>query len=187
MPFGLLISLESFEKNLQKLTPIETVIPSSFCISAEILCAISSPEPKSRAAGHIEPALVNAKRLDEVGVSQIYLSREDRKLAVFIHMRRHADELRANRARLPDGLRGFHARLFGELIFREHYSVPVALTAADCHRHIAQFGSEGTLHRGKKVIEIAVQNNPVAHRCSPSLIRTFVQTYYISFLCFRQE
>ena len=49
MPFGLLISLESFEKNLQKLTPIETVIPSSFCISAEILCAISSPEPKSRA------------------------------------------------------------------------------------------------------------------------------------------
>ena len=48
MPFGLLISLESFEKNLQKLTPIETVIPSSFCISAEILCAISSPEPKSK-------------------------------------------------------------------------------------------------------------------------------------------
>ena len=82
-------------------------------------------------------------------------------------MRRHADEPGTERARLPNGLRGFHPRFFGKLIFGEHYSVSLALAAADCHGHVAQLRSERTFDRGKEIIEVAVQNDPVAHCPSP--------------------
>ena len=48
MPSGFFISDPSFAKTLLKLTPTETVIPSSRFISRRILSAISSPLPKSR-------------------------------------------------------------------------------------------------------------------------------------------
>lgn len=110
---------------------------------------------KERAARHIKPAFVDAERLDKVGIAKIYLPREDGKLSVFFHMRRHADEPGTERARLPEGLLRFLPRFFGKLIFGEHYSVSLALAAADCHGHVAQLRSERTFDRGKEIIEVA--------------------------------
>ena len=64
---------------------------------------------------------------------------------------------------LPDSLRRLDTQLLGGLILGEDDAVAGGGIAADSHRQKLQLRMAQKLHRGKKAVQIAVQNHPLRH------------------------
>ena len=100
---------------------------------------------KRKRPGEVEPALVEAERLHEVGVLAVDAPRQLRVAPVHVVARRHRHEPRALRARLPQRLARFHAGLLRTRALREHDAMARLLAPAHHERHAAQLGPLGLL------------------------------------------
>ena len=105
---------------------------------------------------YVQPAFVNAKRLDQVGVitvNEIYFTGI---LRIQVVMRRQEDEIGAFFLRLPDRLRCLDAVFFGRLVFRQNDAVTLRRVAADRDRHAAQLRAAEQLAGGIERVAVTV-------------------------------
>ena len=123
---------------------------------------LPAPEQLLR-AGHIQPALVDAERLDKVGILTVNGVDLARIAHIEVVMRAHKHEVRALFLRLVDGLRGDDALPLGKLVFGEDDAVAFLRLAADRHRDIPQRGVQHRLDRRKKSIQVRMQHHSVRH------------------------
>ena len=87
---------------------------------------------------NIQPRLIQAERLDEVGVGIEYLPQHDADPHIFGVIRRHDDKLRAGLFRLPYCLPRLHAALLGRIARGQHDPVPLLLITANGDRPATQ-------------------------------------------------
>ena len=120
------------------------------------------PRPEEvLAARHVKPRLVDAERLDLVGVALVDLVDQPGVFDVLPPVGRHEGEAGAFALCLPDRLGGGHAEFFGPLVFGEDDAVTAFRVAAHRHRHLFQLGAQERLHRGVKGVAVAVQDHAV--------------------------
>ena len=118
------------------------------------------PAEQVHAPGDVQPALVDAEGLHQVGVLSIDLVDEPGELLVALAVGRQENQIRALLPRLPDGLRRLHAAALGRLVFSQDDALAAGGVAADRHRPLPQLRVGEKLHRGVKAVEIAVQDDP---------------------------
>ena len=130
------------------------------------------PAEEVEGVGDIQPALVDAEGLHQVGVLLIDGIDLLRDLPVQAVMWRQQHQSRALLPGLPDGLRRLDAELLGRLIFRQDDTVAGGGVPADSRGNVPQVRVAPQLHGGVKTVQIAVQDDPVHGPASfpPSII-----------------
>ena len=123
---------------------------------------LPAPEQLLR-AGHVQPALIDAERLDKIGVLAVDGVDLARIAHVEVMVRAHEHEVRAFLLRLIDRLRRGDALPLGKLVFGEDDAVAFLGFAADRHRNVSQGGVQHCLDRRKKSIQIRMQHHSVRH------------------------
>ena len=124
-------------------------------------------------ARNIQPALVNAEGLYQVGVLPVNLVDAAAILGVQIVVGRQRHQTGGFLLGLPNGLRRLDPQLLGRLILSENDAVPRLGIAAHRHRHVLEGGIVQQLHRGVKTVQVAVQNHTVFHLSTPPLVQMF--------------
>ena len=127
------------------------------------------------AAGDIQPALVDAEGLHQVGVLPVDGVDPPGILAVKMVMGRQQNQGGALLLGLPDGLGGLDAVFLGVLVLGQDDAVAGGGIAADGHRQIQQLRMAQQLHRGEKAVQITVQDHPF-HGITSN--RSFVLLYH---------
>ena len=115
------------------------------------------------AAGDIQPALVDAKGLDQVGEALIDVVDADGPHFVQVVMGRQKHEAGALLFGLPDRLSRLYSVLFGGFVLGQDDAVAGPWVAADGHRDLPQSGLVQQLHRGVKAVQITVQYDALSH------------------------
>ena len=117
-------------------------------------------------AGEVQPALVNAEGLDQVGVVLVKEIHFIGKLLIQPVVGREEDQVGALFLGLPDGLRRLDLEGLGGLVLGQNNPVAAVGVAAHRHRTVPQLRVGQQLHRGVKAVQIAVKNHPVHGRTS---------------------
>ena len=118
-----------------------TVMPSSRLTRSLISCAMVMALPNSpTAAAHIRPALIQAERLDLVGVVLQDLAHITAVPHILAVVRRHDEKVAAALLRLPDRHARLDAHPLGGVAGGQHDAVAVLLAAADGDAFAAQSG-----------------------------------------------
>ena len=117
-----------------------------------------------KGAGDVQPALVDAKGLHQVGVLLVKGIYFTGKILVQPVVGGEEDQAGALFLGLPDGLRRLYLEDLGRLVFGQDDTVAAGRIAADGHRQVAQLWVGQQLHRGVKAVQIAVKNDPVHGR-----------------------
>jgi len=111
---------------------------------------------KLLAAGHIQPALVQAKGLHPVGVGDIEFPGGGGNLQVAVIMGRDHQQVRASLLGLPDGLARGDAVCLGLIALGQDDAVAGGRVAADGHRLAPESGVVQALHRCVKIVHVHV-------------------------------
>ena len=119
------------------------------------------PAQKRQRPREVEPALVEAERLHQVGVVVVDAPRQARIALVHVVARRHHDEPRALRARLPQRLARLHAGGLRLRALREHDAVARLLVAAHHQRPPAQLRALGLLHARVERVHVGMEDHAV--------------------------
>ena len=119
-------------------------------------------------AGDIQPALVNAEGLHQIGVLLIEAVDLPGEVPVPPVVGGEEDQAGTFALGLPDGLGGLDPEGLGRLVFGQDNAMAAVGVAAHRHRPVAQLGPVQQLHRGVKAVQIAVKNDPV-HGAVPPL------------------
>ena len=150
---------------------------------ADLLRDLAPAAEQARAAGDVEPALVEAEALHHVGVLRVNAFCKPRILRVTVEMRRHKADARALALGLPERFGRLHALRLRQHVFREHDAVPALAVAADGHRHIPQRRVVQRLDRRVEIVHIDVQDDAVHSSSSPgNFIRNTCCEYLFVFL-----
>ena len=124
------------------------------------------------AAGHIQPAFIDAEGLDAVGVPGVDGTGCPGYLIVALVVGRHHHQFRTFLPGLPEGFRCLDAELLCQLVFGKHDAMPVLLRTAHCHGHFPQPGIVPAFHRRIEIIEVTVQDHPfLSHEPLPPFRR----------------
>ena len=113
------------------------------------------------AAGHIQPALVNAEGLYQVGVFVVQGVDPVGVLPVEGVMRGQQHQTGTLLPGLPDGLRRLDAAAFGRLVLGQNDAVPGGGITAYRRGDVPQLRVAEQLHRGIEAVEVTVQNDAV--------------------------
>ena len=111
--------------------------------------------------GHVQPALVDAEGLYQVGVLVVNGVDLPRVLPVEPVVGRQEQQLRALLPRLPDGLRRLDAEALGGVVLRQDDAVAGGGVPADGHGELFQLRPVQQLHRGVEAVQVAVENHAV--------------------------
>ena len=136
---------------------------------------VSLSDPRVRAeemegAGDVQPALVDAEGLHQVGVLLVDLVDPAGEVPVLAVVGREKNQLGALFSGLPDGLGSLDSEGFGRLVLGQDDAVAALRVSAHRHRQVAQLRVVQQLHRGVEAVQIAVKNDPV-HGCLSPLLR----------------
>ena len=93
---------------------------------------------KQRASRDIKPTLVYAKRLYQIGITRVYLSRAKRIFVIFFIIRWKCHKIGTFAFCLPYSFRSFYTLFFCGLVFRKHNTVTRLNTTANGNGHIVQ-------------------------------------------------
>ena len=127
---------------------------------------------KVHAAGDVQPALVHAEGLHQIGVVAVELVDLAGILPVQSVVGGEEHQPGGFLLGLPDGLRRLDAQLLGVFVFGQNDAVAGGGIAADGHRQVLKLRVAQQLHRGEKAVQIAVQYHPLVHSGTSS--RSFV-------------
>ena len=115
---------------------------------------------KRQRAGEVEPRLIEAERLHEVGVLVVDAPRHGRVRLVHLVAWRHHHEPRALRARLPQRLARLDARRFRLRALRQHDAVAQLLVPAHHERHAPQLRPLGLLDARVERVHVGMEDHP---------------------------
>ena len=135
--------------------------------AAQLVSDVLARAEEVLAAGHVQPALVDAEGLDLVGILGVDGVDAAAVLAVEVSGRADEGEVRAFFERLIDGFGRLDPVLFRLFVFGQDDAVPAGRVAAHRHGHVAQLGPVDAFDRGKVVVAVTVQYDPVFHPVSP--------------------
>ena len=124
---------------------------------------------KVEGMGDVQPTLVDAEGLHQVGIGVVDGVDPPGVLVVEIVVGRQQHQIRALFLGLPDGLRRLDAELFGRFVFGQDDAVSGGGVPADGHGDRPQLRVAQQLHRGVKTVEITVQNHTV-HGAPPFVL-----------------
>lgn len=116
---------------------------------------------------YVQPALVYAVGLDEVGILGIYRARQARILHILVEVRPHHYDIGAFALCLPHGVARLYAEFFGLFALGKHYALALLLVAAHRNGHADEFGVQFALYRGVEVVEVGM-NYYSLHLLPPS-------------------
>ena len=116
-----------------------------------------------QAAGHVQPALVNAEGLHQIGEPVVYFVDAPGIFPVQLVVGRQQHQSRTLLPRLPDRLRRFDAPALGRFVLGQDDAVAGLGVAAHRHRHLPQRRFVQQLHRREKAVQVTVQDHPIAH------------------------
>ena len=119
------------------------------------------PTEEVHGAGNVQPALVDAKGLHQIGVPLIDGVDPLGPQPVLVVVGGEEDEIGAFPPGLPDGLRRLDLEFLGRLVLGQDDAVAALRVAAHRHRLVLQLRLVPQLHRGVKAVEVAVQDGPV--------------------------
>ena len=139
--------------------------------SAQLVRDLLARAEQVHRAGDIQKGLVNAERINQIGVLQIQLVALARIFDVFRAVRCDQPQVGALAPGLPDGFGGLHAERLGFFVFRQDDAVAALRVAADRGGTVRKIGVEQGLDRSVKRVAVAVQDR--AFHGIPSN-RTFV-------------
>ena len=108
------------------------------------------------AARHIQPVLIQAKRLHLVGVVLVDLSGIAADANILVHVGGQGNKLGATLFCLPDGHAGFDAVGLGDIIRGEYDAVPLLLAPTHRQRRVPQFRVALHLDAGVEAVHITV-------------------------------
>ena len=108
--------------------PVAQLVGDGLAVAAE----------QVHAAGDVQPALVDAEGLHQVGILAVDGVDLPAVLLIQPVMGRQGDEVGRLPLGLPDGLRRFHAQALGGLVLGQHDAVAGLRVAAHRHRHVTQ-------------------------------------------------
>ena len=111
-------------------------------------------------AGEVEPGLVEAEGLHEVGVLVVDLARQTRVTHIEAIAWRHHDGVGTGAAGLPQGGARLDATAFGWVAGREHDAMAALLVAAHDDGKPTQLGALGHLDRCVEAVHVHVQHYP---------------------------
>ena len=112
--------------------------------------------PEYAAVCHVQPAFVDAERLDPVGEAPVDLPHRARLAFVLGKTDGADDQSRAFALRRPDHVARPHAELFGLFAFGEDDAVPRFLVAAHGERLARKLREQLDLDRRVKVVQVRV-------------------------------
>lgn len=121
-----------------------------------------------QAAGDVQPALIDAEGLHQVGILPVDGVDTAGVLGVQSVVGRQQDQVRTLLLGLPHRLRRLDAPALGGLVLGQDDAVAGGGIAADGHRHLPQCRLVQQLHRGEKAVEVAVENDPIRHTLASS-------------------
>ena len=136
-------------------------------------------------AGDIQPALVDAEGLHQIGVLLIDGVDPPGVLPVQAVVGRQQHQTGTLLFGLPDGLRRLDAQPLGRLVLGQNDAVAGGGVAADSGGDVPQIGMAQQLHRGKKAVQVTVQDHPITH--AAHLLRLNRLFYYIMACAAAQE
>ena len=115
------------------------------------------------AAGDVQPALIDAERLHQIGVLTVDGVDPAGVVGVQAVVGRQQYQVGALLFSLPYCLRRLDAHLLGGFVFGQNDAVAGGGVAADGHRYILQRRFFQQLYRGEKAVQIAVEDDAVGH------------------------
>ena len=113
---------------------------------------------------HVQPALVDAEGLHQIGVLIVDSVDPPGVLPVEPVVGRQEDQLRAFLPGLPDGLRRPDAEALGGVVLRQDDAVTGRGVPADGHGELFQFRVVQQLHGGVEAVQVTVENDTVHGR-----------------------
>ena len=119
------------------------------------------------AAGDVQPALVDAEGLHQIGILLIDGVDPPGVLPVQAVVGRQGNEVGRLLPGLPDGLRRFHAQLLGGLVLGQYDAVAGFRVAAHRHGNVPQRRIAQQLYRREKTVQITVQDHSLLHTAPP--------------------
>ena len=119
------------------------------------------------AAGHVQPALVNAEGLYQVGKALVDLVDFFGIGLIQVVVGRQQHQHGAFLLGLPHRFRRLHATLLRGLVFGQNNAVPRLRVAAHRHGDFPQRGLVQQLHRGEEAVQVAVEYDAPAHSMMP--------------------
>ena len=122
------------------------------------------PPEQVEGARHVQPALVDAEGLHQIGVVLVHTVDLLGKLPVHAVVGGKEHQVGTLPLGLPDGLRRLDLKFFGRLVFGQDDAVAALRVAAHRHRQMAQLRVVQKLHRCVKAVQIAVKNDPLHAR-----------------------
>ena len=135
--------------------------------------------------GDVQPALIDAEGLHQVGVLAVDAVDARARGAVSFVGGRQQHQLGALAPGLPDGLRRLDAQPLGGLVLGQNDTMAGGGVAADSGGDVPQIGVAQQLHRGKKAVQVTVQDHPITH--AAHLLRLNRLFYYIMACTVTQE
>ena len=131
---------------------------------------VGVPAVPPHRSGDVEPALVQAEGLYQVGVLVVYLARHLRVPAIQSIARRQHHHVRAFPARLPKRFGRLDAVGLRLSALREHDAVAQLLLTRHHHGPAAQLGPLGLLHAGVEGVHVAMQDDALqTPHCASSI------------------
>ena len=128
--------------------------PLSQCIGN----GFSIPE-QTGAAGHIQPVLIHAIRLNSVGVFFIDAPGKPGVFEVFLIMGWDDDQILTLLLGLPECFASLDSVCLGFVVFGKNDSVPGLYIATDCHRMPTQLRVEHTFYRSIEVVHVRMKDH----------------------------
>ena len=105
---------------------------------------------------HVQPALINAEGLHQVGVALIDTVDQLGIVAVLVMVGGEEDQVGTLFPCLPDGFGGLDLEVLGGLVLGQDDAVAGGGVAADRHRFLPQLRMLQQLYRGEKAVQITV-------------------------------
>ena len=136
-------------------------------------------------AGDVQPALVDAEGLYQIGILLIDGVDPPGVLPVQAVVGRQQYQTGTLLFGLPDGLRRLDAQPLGRLVLGQNDAVAGGGVAADSGGDVPQIGVAQQLHRGKKAVQVTVQDHPITH--AAHLLEVNHMFYYTTACAAAQE
>ena len=132
---------------------------------ADVVCDSHTISEQAGRAGHVQPALVQAKGFHLVGIVDVNIPCKRREVKVSLIVGGNADQLRTLLAGLPEHLAGSDAELLGKVIFCQDDAMAGFFIASYSYRFVFQGRIIKDFYAGIEIVHVRMQNDRF-HRSS---------------------